>query len=129
MNVNLILMIMAIANALFAATLMVIFIFGKYRQTASQPEFQTAQYQSIKSGEQPTIVNTGESVPSNTNPGELDYSSKVKIALARLEGGIAPEIIANDFGFSDSEMNVLVASANRERRSTLQNETSQSMQK
>jgi hypothetical protein len=83
----------------------------------------------VETGSRPATAAAVTAAPPPVHPHELDYSAKVRLALAWLEGGVDPEVVAGDLGFSGSEMGVLVASAERASHRALPNETAPLVQK
>ncbi len=114
MSGNMILTIMAISNAVLVLALVLLLIFGQRQRIPSGNAVGMPQ-SPAESGDAFTAasIGQGENIPARANSRELDYSAKVKVALAMMENGIDPEVVAAELGFSGSEMGVLVASIKR----------------
>lgn len=122
MNGNVILTIIAAANASLIATLIFLVFIDKKRKTKNS-NISTFEQTAIIDQVQP---NVHASINKQTiDIDNLDYNTRVKMALAWLESGIEAEVVSRELGFSSRETEVLVASASRTSALMLQNETRQ----
>jgi hypothetical protein len=117
MSGNLILTMIAISNAVLAV-FMIIFLIVAIRNGIAPPnEPNTGAHRPSVAGiGLRQLINSSASsdiaaaIPQ-IKAAELEYSEKVKVALRNLEQGADPNTIASQFGFSQSEMGILIATA------------------
>ncbi|OGC90836.1 MAG: hypothetical protein A2W25_12950 [candidate division Zixibacteria bacterium RBG_16_53_22] len=124
-----ILTIMALSNAVLVAVLVFLVFIDKRRGEFPENAAIVGHSSAIPAEGIPAVsAKSDGATPTSSVSREPDYSAKVKLALARLESGARPEAVGEEFGFSRSELGVLVASARRARQMTLQDETSRLIQ-
>jgi len=120
---------MVIANAILTMILMILFISDNGRRRHSRGAAAPIERPEADRENADPAPRALKIVQEPVFRSEPDYGAKVRIAITRLENGIEPDVVATELGFSGSEMGILVASAERANRASLQNEAPLMMQK
>jgi len=129
MSGTMILTIVAVSNAVLVGVLVYLVFIDRRQGEIPENALIVGQLPATPAARvQAASAETAGVIPLSSVSREADYSAKVKMALAKLESGAPSKAVAEEFGFSSSEMSVLAASAQRAQRVMLHDETSRTIQ-